>query len=58
MKWRDFIYIDGMLPFGLSSASKNFTAVADAVEWCVSQEGVELIFHYPDDFAVVGPPDS
>ena len=47
-----------MLPFGLSSAPKIFTAVADAVEWCISQEGVEYIFHYLDDFAVVGPPDS
>ena len=50
--------MDGMLPFGLRSAPKIFNAVADALEWCVSKEGVELIFHYLDDFAVVGPPDS
>ena len=46
-------YIDGMLPFGLWSAPK-INPVADAVEWCVSQEGVEHIFHHLDDFA---PPD-
>ena len=28
------------------------------MEWCVVREGVEHIFHYLDDFAVVGPPDS
>ena len=50
--------MDGMLPFGLQSAPKIFNAVADALEWCVKQEGVEFLFHYLDDFAVVGPPNS
>ena len=58
MKWEGKVYIDGMLPFGLRSAPKIFNCVADAVEWCVSQEGVEHIFHYLDDFAVVGPAES
>ena len=52
------VYIDGMLPFGLRSASKLFNALADALEWCVAQEGVDSVFHYLDDFAVVGPPNS
>lgn len=47
-----------MLPFGLSSAPKIFNAVADAIEWIVAQEGVEDIFHYLDDFAVLGHPNS
>ena len=50
--------VDGMLPFGLRSVPKMFNAVADALEWCIKQEGVEFIFHYLDDFAVVGPPNS
>lgn len=58
MKWRDSLYIDGMLPFGLRSAPKIFNAVADALEWCIAQKGVEYIFHYLDDFLVMGPPDS
>ena len=58
MKWKDKIYLDGMLPFGLRSAPKIFNAVADALEWCVSSRGVANIFHYLDDFAVVGPPDT
>ena len=47
-----------MLPFGLRSAPKIFTAVADALEWCIHQRGVDGIFHYLDDFLVMGPPDS
>jgi len=52
------VYVDGMLRFGLRLAPKIFNSVADVVEWCVAREGVEHIFHYLDDFAVVGPPDS
>ena len=58
MQWRDRIYIDGMLPFGLSSAPKIFNALADAIEWIVSEQGVEQVFHYLDDFAVLGHPDT
>ena len=58
MEWNNQIYVDGMLPFGLRSAPKLFNALADAIEWCIGQEGVEGVFHYLDDFAVVGPPDS
>ena len=47
-----------MLPFGLRSAPKIFTAVADAMEWCVHKAGVKYIYHYLDDFAVLGSPDS
>ncbi len=40
MRWYGEYYVDSMLPFGLRSAPKVFTAVADAVEWCVHQRGV------------------
>jgi len=58
MQWNGQVYVDGMLPFGLRSAPKIFNAVADGLEWCVAKEGVESIFHYLDDFAVLGPPGS
>ena len=58
MRWKDQVYIDGMLPFGLRSAPKIFNTLTDALEWLVAREGVRYIFHYLDDFAVVGPPDS
>ena len=58
LKWKDSIYIDMMLPFGLRSAPKIFNCLADALEWCVTKEGVDHIYHYLDDFIVIGPPDS
>lgn len=58
MQWNDRLYVDGTLPFGLRSAPKIFSSLADAIEWMAVQEGIEFIFHYLDDFAVLGPPDS
>ena len=58
MVWEGQLYIDATLPFGLCSAPKIFTAVADAAEWVARQEGVHWILHYLDDFLLVGPPDS
>ena len=56
--WEGKLYIDPMLPFGLRSAPKLFNAVADALEWYLEQQGIRHIYHYLDDFIVVGPPDS
>ena len=47
-----------MLPFGLQLAPKIFNAVADAVEWTVRQQEVGTIFHYLDDFLLVGNPHT
>ena len=58
MQWNGNLYVDCMLPFGLRSAPKIFNAVADALEWCIAQKGVHHIFHYLDDFLVMGPPNS
>ena len=33
--WEDGIYVDYALPFGLRSASKIFTAVADMITWAL-----------------------
>ncbi len=57
-KWQGQVYVDGKLPFGLRSAPKMFNAVADALEFCFRQEGVENIDHYLDDFITFGPPAS
>ena len=58
MLWEGGLYIDTALPFGLRSAPKIFTALADALEWVVRQEGVDFIIHYLDDFLLVGAPAS
>ena len=44
--WRNRIFIDKTLPFGLRSAPIIFSAAADAIEWIVRQKGVTLISHY------------
>jgi len=54
MVWQDKLYVDTTLPFGLRSAPKIFTAVADAVEWILKRRGVRFIIHYLDDFLMVG----
>ena len=56
--WRGSTYIDRALPFGLRSAPKIFTAIADAVAWVLTCEGIENQLHYLDDFLFIGRPSS
>lgn len=58
MLWDGSLYIDTALPFGLRSAPKICTAVADAVEWVAKQEGAGFVIHYLDNFLMVGAPNS
>ena len=58
MKWEGSLYVDGMLPFGLRSPPKIFSATSDALEWCIARKGVNHIYHYIDDFIVLGHPGS
>ena len=61
MAWTEVggaIYIDDVLPFGLRSAPKLFTAVADTLLWIMGQRGVEEALHYLDNFLVLGPGGS
>lgn len=58
MQWKDQLFLDKALPFGLRSAPLIFTAVADAMEWIIRQLGVLHIFHYVDDFIFAGTPNS
>ncbi len=58
MQWKSAVYVDGMLPFGLRSAPKIFNTLADGLEWCVRAEGVQHVFHYLDDFIVLGAAES
>jgi hypothetical protein len=58
MRWQGMDYIDTALPFGLRSAPKIFTALADAIQWVASKKGVQYIQHYLDDFITAGAPQS
>ena len=53
MRWNGATYIDRFLPFGLRSAPKIFTAVADAIQWVLCRHGVTQCLHYLDDFILV-----
>ena len=58
VEWRGAQYVDGSLPFGLRSAPKIFTAVADALQWAMLANGVSIVEHYLDDFVTLGSPGS
>ena len=58
MRWKGEIFFDTRLPFGLRSAPKIFSVVADALQWSFQQGGVSWVAHYLDDFVTVGAPDS
>ena len=40
IRWRDRTYVDRALPFGLRSAPKIFSALADLVAWVLDQQGI------------------
>ena len=58
VQWEGQTYIDKVLPFGLRSAPLIFTAIADALQWIMTERGVRPVFHYLDDFITLGPPNS
>ena len=58
MRWKGGIFFDTQLPFGLRSAPKIFSAVADALQWSFQRSGVTWVAHYLDDFITMGAPDS
>ena len=58
IQWRKGVYVDAMLPFGLRSAPKIFTAIADGLQWIARQRGVDLVEHYLDDYILMGGPHN
>ena len=58
MRWRETTYLDAALPFGLRSAPKIFSALADGLIWIIHNRGFACSLHYLDDFLFLGPPDS
>ena len=57
-KWDGALYRDTALPFGLRSAPKIFTAVADALAWAMLTNGTSNFLHYLDNFLFMGPPSD
>ena len=54
VEWRGVTYADQALPFGLRSAPKIFTAVADGLSWAMICLGLGDFLHYLDDFFFCG----
>ena len=50
MSWEDALYIDITFPFGLRSAPKIFTDLADAAEWIIYN--TSYVINYLDDLLV------
>lgn len=53
IRWDGRTYVDRVLPFGLWSAPKIFTAVADALQWILLERGCTPSLHYLDDYILV-----
>jgi len=47
------IYIDQSLPFGLRSAPKIFSAVANAIQWILYHKDLHRTLHYLDNSVMV-----
>ena len=58
MQWKEGIFIDATLPFGLRSAPKIFSALADGLLWMVHSQGFIYSLLYLDDFLLIGPASS
>ncbi len=48
IKWKENVYVDKALPFGLRSAPKIFTAVTAAMHGLLDQQGLEMLHHLDD----------
>ena len=51
-------YVDTVLPFGLCSAPKIFTVLADGLLWIMGHNGIRQAIHYLDDYLFFGSPGS
>ncbi|XP_062522989.1 uncharacterized protein LOC134197660 [Corticium candelabrum] len=58
MRWRGSVTLAAALPFGLRSAPKIFSAVADALLWVMFRRGVSSAIHYLNDFLFCGAAGS
>ena len=53
VRWNDHYYIDRMFRFSLRSAPEIFSAVADGLQWILTQYGITHLLHCLDDFIFV-----
>ena len=56
ISWEISVYVNRALPYGLRSALKIFTAIADMIAWTFHRAGIQDQSRYLDDFLFLGPP--
>ena len=56
IQWKDRVFVDTQLPFGLASAPAIFSAIVEAREWILRNHGMRHVLHYLDDFLIMGLP--
>ncbi len=57
--WQGKYYYEVVLPFGLRTSGYRWEEFAAALHFlCEQHLGIELVFHYVDDFLFVAPPGS
>ena len=55
--WQGKYYYEVVLPFGLRTSGYRWEEFAEALHFlCTEHLGIELVFHYVDDFLFVAPP--
>ena len=58
VSWEGRTYINPALPFGLRSAPKIFSEVADMMVWVLNNASIEHLIQYLDDFLFLVTPHS
>ena len=58
MQWKDRLFIDTCLPFGLRSVPKLFNILADLLTWILQQQGVTPLLLHRDNFLFIYPLSS
>ena len=58
MQWKGKTFLDTRLPREIRSAPIIFTALADALEWIVKQQGIKSLHHYLDDYIALEESNS
>ena len=58
MHWKNQIFMDTSLSFGLRSAPTLFNTLANLLSWILQKQGITLLLHYLDDFLLMGPPPT
>ena len=58
MQWKDGVYIDTGVTFGLRLVPKLFNILSELLAWIAKESYVFFLVHFLDDFLTIGRPSS